>query len=70
MCYLQWEKAKQHQEREESEALEENEEWKTLQDAARSYLTNAKKVIFLGKKSATSFSLFNFNKLISQCFVT
>uniref|UniRef100_A0A3B5Q248 Si:dkey-12j5.1 n=1 Tax=Xiphophorus maculatus TaxID=8083 RepID=A0A3B5Q248_XIPMA len=44
VCYLQWEKAKQHQEREESEALEENEEWKTLQDAARSYLTNAKKL--------------------------
>ncbi|PWA33670.1 hypothetical protein CCH79_00007667 [Gambusia affinis] len=44
VCYLQWEKAKQHQEREGSEAMEENEELKALQEAARSYLTNAKKV--------------------------
>uniref|UniRef100_A0A3Q2PRP4 Si:dkey-12j5.1 n=2 Tax=Fundulus heteroclitus TaxID=8078 RepID=A0A3Q2PRP4_FUNHE len=45
VCYLQWEKAKQLQEREGGEATEENkEEWTALQDAARSYLTNAKKL--------------------------
>ncbi|XP_038125408.1 probable assembly chaperone of rpl4 [Cyprinodon tularosa] len=45
VCYLQWEKAKQQQETEGREATEdETEEWKALQDAARSYLTNAKKL--------------------------
>ncbi|XP_047216310.1 probable assembly chaperone of rpl4 isoform X2 [Girardinichthys multiradiatus] len=45
VCYLQWEKAKQQQEREGKEAtVEGKEEWKALQDAARSYLTNAKKL--------------------------
>ncbi|XP_014877959.1 probable assembly chaperone of rpl4 [Poecilia latipinna] len=45
VCYLQWDKAKKHQEREGRGASEEDkEEWKALQDAARSYLTNAKKL--------------------------
>lgn len=46
MCYLQLEKAKEQQEREGREVTEEEtEEWKALKEAARSYLTNAKKVI-------------------------
>uniref|UniRef100_A0A3Q1CGM7 Si:dkey-12j5.1 n=1 Tax=Amphiprion ocellaris TaxID=80972 RepID=A0A3Q1CGM7_AMPOC len=46
VCYLQWEKAKEQQEREGREVTEEEkEEWKALTEAARSYLTNAKKVI-------------------------
>lgn len=46
VCYLQLEKAKEQQEREGREVTEEEkEERKTLKDAARSYLTNAKKVI-------------------------
>lgn len=45
VCYLQWEKAKKQLEREGSEASEEiKEEWTALQDAARSYLTKAKKL--------------------------
>ncbi|XP_017281945.1 probable assembly chaperone of rpl4 isoform X2 [Kryptolebias marmoratus] len=45
VCYLQWEKAKEQQEGEGREVTEEEqEEWKALQDAARSYLTNAKKL--------------------------
>lgn len=46
MCYLQLEKAKEQQEREEREATEEEkEEGTALKEAARSYLTNAKKVV-------------------------
>lgn len=45
VCYLQWEKAKEQQEREGREVTEEErEEWKALTEAARSYLTNAKKL--------------------------
>ncbi|CAG6015533.1 unnamed protein product [Menidia menidia] len=45
VCYLQWEKAKELQLREGREVTEdEKEEWKALQEAARSYLTNAKKL--------------------------
>ncbi|KAM4581342.1 uncharacterized protein PAE49_005908 isoform 2-T2 [Odontesthes bonariensis] len=45
VCYLQWEKAKELQQREEREVTEdEKEEGKALQEAARSYLTNAKKL--------------------------
>lgn len=45
VCYLQLEKAKEKQEREGGEASEdEKEDEKALMDAARSYLTNAKKV--------------------------
>ncbi|TKS81994.1 hypothetical protein D9C73_016102 [Collichthys lucidus] len=44
VCYLQLEKAKEQQEREGREVTEEEkEEWKALKEAARSYLTNAKK---------------------------
>lgn len=46
VCYLQLEKAKERQEREGREATEEEkEEGMALKDAARSYLTNAKKVV-------------------------
>lgn len=46
VCNLQLEKAKEQQEREGREVTEEEtEEWKALEEAARSYLTNAKKVI-------------------------
>lgn len=46
VCYLQLEKAKEQQEREGREVTEEEkEEWKALTEAARSYLTSAKKVI-------------------------
>lgn len=46
VCYLQLEKAKEQQEREGRDVTEEEkEEWKALKEAARSYLTNAKKVI-------------------------
>ncbi|XP_028282116.1 probable assembly chaperone of rpl4 [Parambassis ranga] len=45
VCYLQWEKAKEQQEREGRDVTkEETEEWKALTEAARSYLTNAKKL--------------------------
>ncbi|KAK2844509.1 hypothetical protein Q5P01_011168 [Channa striata] len=45
VCYLQLEKAKEQQEREKKEVTEEEkEEWKALKEAARSYLTNAKKL--------------------------
>ncbi|KAI9536594.1 hypothetical protein NQZ68_032389 [Dissostichus eleginoides] len=45
VCYLQLEKAKELQEREGREVTaEETEEWKALQEVARSYLTNAKKL--------------------------
>uniref|UniRef100_A0A8D3DRN1 Si:dkey-12j5.1 n=1 Tax=Scophthalmus maximus TaxID=52904 RepID=A0A8D3DRN1_SCOMX len=45
VCYLQFEKAKEQQEREGREVTEEEtEEWKALKEAARSYLTNAKKL--------------------------
>ncbi|XP_023820013.1 probable assembly chaperone of rpl4 isoform X3 [Oryzias latipes] len=45
VCYLQLEKAKEQQETEGREVTEEErEEWKALQEAARSYLTNAKKL--------------------------
>ncbi|XP_074539244.1 uncharacterized protein LOC141800540 [Halichoeres trimaculatus] len=45
VCYLQLERAKEQQKREEREGTEEEkEEWKALTDAARSYLTNAKKL--------------------------
>ncbi|XP_047454419.1 probable assembly chaperone of rpl4 [Mugil cephalus] len=45
VCYLQWEKAKEQQEREGREVTEEEkEEWNALKEAARSYLTNAKKL--------------------------
>lgn len=46
MCNLQLEKAKEQQEREGREATEEEkEEGTALKEAARSYLTNAKKVV-------------------------
>lgn len=46
VCYLQLEKAKEQQEREGREATEEEKEERTaLKEAARSYLTSAKKVI-------------------------
>lgn len=50
VCYLQLERAKEQQERDGGEAAEEEkeeekEERKALRDAARSYLTNAKKVM-------------------------
>ncbi|XP_026039392.1 probable assembly chaperone of rpl4 isoform X1 [Astatotilapia calliptera] len=45
VCYLQLEKAKEQQEREGREATEEEkEEGTALKEAARSYLTNAKKL--------------------------
>ncbi|XP_029959281.1 probable assembly chaperone of rpl4 [Salarias fasciatus] len=45
VCYLQWEKAKEVQEREGREVTEEEkEEWKALTEAARSYLTRAVKL--------------------------
>lgn len=45
VCYLQLEKAKEQQEREGRDVTEEEtEEWKALKEAARTYLTNAKKV--------------------------
>ncbi|KAF7227337.1 transcript variant X1 [Nothobranchius furzeri] len=45
VCYLQWGKAKEQREAEGRGATEEEqEEWKALQEAARSYLTNAKKL--------------------------
>ncbi|XP_042346154.1 probable assembly chaperone of rpl4 isoform X2 [Plectropomus leopardus] len=45
VCYLQFEKAKEQQEREGREVTEEEtEEWKALKEAARSYLTSAKKM--------------------------
>ncbi|XP_029308289.1 probable assembly chaperone of rpl4 isoform X2 [Cottoperca gobio] len=45
VCYLQLEKAKEQQESEKREVTEEEtEEWKALKEAARSYLTNAKKL--------------------------
>ncbi|KAF6739565.1 putative assembly chaperone of rpl4, partial [Oryzias melastigma] len=45
VCYLQWEKAKEQQEAEGREVTgQEKEEWEALQEAARSYLTNAKKL--------------------------
>ncbi|XP_069552191.1 uncharacterized protein [Brachyistius frenatus] len=45
VCYLQWEKAKEEQEREGREVTEEEkEQWKALTEAAKSYLTNAKKL--------------------------
>ncbi|XP_008321568.1 probable assembly chaperone of rpl4 [Cynoglossus semilaevis] len=45
VCYLQLEKAKEQQKREEREVTgEEAEEWTALKEAARSYLTNAKKL--------------------------
>ncbi|KAM6910042.1 uncharacterized protein FYW49_012030 [Xenentodon cancila] len=45
VCYLQWEKAKEQQETEGIEVTEEEkEERQALQEAARSYLTNAKKL--------------------------
>ncbi|XP_039661829.1 probable assembly chaperone of rpl4 isoform X1 [Perca fluviatilis] len=45
VCYLQFEKAKEQQEREGREVMEEDtEEWKALKEAGRSYLTNAKKL--------------------------
>lgn len=45
VCYLQLEKAKEQQEREGREATEEEkEEGMALKEAARSYLTNAKKL--------------------------
>ncbi|XP_038567512.1 probable assembly chaperone of rpl4 isoform X1 [Micropterus salmoides] len=45
VCYLQLEKAKEQQERGGREVTEEEmEEWKALKEAARSYLTNAKKL--------------------------
>ncbi|XP_041798669.1 probable assembly chaperone of rpl4 isoform X2 [Chelmon rostratus] len=45
VCYLQLEKAKEQQEREGRDVTEEEkEEWKALKEAARSYLTNAKKL--------------------------
>ncbi|XP_063736250.1 uncharacterized protein si:dkey-12j5.1 isoform X1 [Eleginops maclovinus] len=45
VCYLQLEKAKEQQEREGREVTEEEtQEWKALEEAARSYLTNAKKL--------------------------
>ena len=45
VCYLQLEKSKEQQEREGREVTEEETEERTaLKEAARSYLTNAKKV--------------------------
>ncbi|XP_078109177.1 uncharacterized protein LOC144519705 isoform X1 [Sander vitreus] len=45
VCYLQFEKAKEQQESEGREVMEEDtEEWKALKEAGRSYLTNAKKL--------------------------
>ncbi|XP_034730847.1 probable assembly chaperone of rpl4 isoform X1 [Etheostoma cragini] len=45
VCYLQFEKAKEQQEREGRQVMEEyTEEWKALKEAGRSYLTNAKKL--------------------------
>ncbi|TDH11881.1 hypothetical protein EPR50_G00065300 [Perca flavescens] len=45
VCYLQFEKAKEQQEREGREVMEEDtEEWKALKEAGRSYLTNTKKL--------------------------
>ncbi|KAG7242071.1 hypothetical protein INR49_024117 [Caranx melampygus] len=45
VCYLQFEKAKEQQEREGRGVTEDElEEWKALKEAARSYLTNAKKL--------------------------
>ncbi|CAB1427725.1 unnamed protein product [Pleuronectes platessa] len=45
VCYLQLEKSKEQQEIEGREVTEEEtEEWTALQEAARSYLTNAKKL--------------------------
>lgn len=45
VCYLQLEKAKEQQEREGKEVMEEEkEERKALKEGARSYLTSAKKV--------------------------
>uniref|UniRef100_A0A8C4ELA2 Si:dkey-12j5.1 n=1 Tax=Dicentrarchus labrax TaxID=13489 RepID=A0A8C4ELA2_DICLA len=45
VCYLQLEKAKEQQEGEGREVTdEEKEEWNALKEAARSYLTNAKKL--------------------------
>lgn len=45
VCYLQLEKAKERQDREGGEVTEEDtEEWKALKEAARSYLTSAKKL--------------------------
>lgn len=45
VCYLQLEKAKGQQEREGRTRNEEEEEGEALKEAARSYLTKAKKVI-------------------------
>lgn len=45
VCYLQLEKAKDQQEREARTRNEEEEEREALKEAARSYLTKAKKVI-------------------------
>nr|XP_040020958.1 probable assembly chaperone of rpl4 isoform X2 [Gasterosteus aculeatus aculeatus] len=45
VCHLQLEKAKEQQERDGRDVTEvEAEEWKALKEAARSYLTNAKKL--------------------------
>lgn len=45
VCYLQLEKAKEQREREGEQATEEEkEEWTALKEAARSYLTSAKKL--------------------------
>lgn len=45
VCYLQFEKAKEQQEREGRQVTDDElEEWKALKEAARSYLTNAKKL--------------------------
>ncbi|XP_028326633.1 probable assembly chaperone of rpl4 [Gouania willdenowi] len=45
VCYLQWEKAKEQHQTDGREATEEEkEEGKALVDAARSYLTNARKL--------------------------
>ncbi|KAG7474178.1 putative assembly chaperone of rpl4 [Solea senegalensis] len=53
VCYLQLEKAKEQQDREGREVTqEETEEWKALKEAARSYLTKAKKRI--GQKMANN----------------
>ncbi|KAI4811711.1 hypothetical protein KUCAC02_014588, partial [Chaenocephalus aceratus] len=55
VCYLQLEKAKELQEREGREVTEEEtEEWKALQEVARSYLTNAKKTLCLGPGSRST----------------
>lgn len=48
VCYLQLEKAKEQQEREGRRVDEEEaEEWKALKEAARTYLTSAKKVFVI-----------------------